>query len=90
MYATSSASVFTGTDSTPGDHQRADRNAHDRIEILDRIVERLGLQQRLVDVRQRATEQERVAIRPRARGSRRASNVATAADVLNHRSADAA
>jgi len=65
-----------------------DRDAHDRIEVLDRIVERPVLEQRLVDVRQRAAEQQRVAVGLRAGDRGGAHRGAGAADVLDHHGAE--
>ena len=65
------------------DAQRIGDDAGDRIEIFHRIVERLRLEQRLVDVRLRAAEEQRVAVGLRARDRRGADRRPAAADVLD-------
>jgi hypothetical protein len=60
-----------------------DRDLHDRIEVLVRIVERLCLQQRFVDVRERAAEQDGVPVGARLGDRRRAERCTGTADVLH-------
>jgi hypothetical protein len=56
---------------------------HDRVEILVRIVQRPSLEQRFIDVRERASQQDRVAIGAGLRDRCRAYGGAGSADVLD-------
>jgi len=67
-----------GNDEAIGSHAR------NRIEILDRIVERPALEQSLVDVRLRPAEQDGVAIRRSADDRSGAERSAAPADILDH------
>src|SRR5262245_4514810 len=63
-------------------------HARDRIQVLDWVVERPALEQDLVDVGLRASEQDRVAVRTGARDSGGPQGRATPADILNDHSAE--
>ena len=67
------------------DRESGHRNWRDRLEILERIVGRLGLEQAFGDVGRGAAEQQRVAVRPRMRRLCRADAAAGAANVLDRR-----
>jgi hypothetical protein len=67
-----------GNDEAIGSHAR------NRIESLDRIVERPALEQSLVDVRLRPTEQDGVAVRRSAGDRNGAERSAAPANVLDH------
>src|SRR6516165_4602846 len=62
--------------------------ACNRIEILERIVERPTLEQRLVDGRQRAAEQNGVTVRVRAGYGGGPQRATAAADVLDNHGAE--
>src|SRR5262245_55298511 len=67
-----------------GDTKRIGGNARNRIQVLDRIIERSALEQGLVDVRLRSAEEDGVAIRAGARDGSGTKRGAAAADVFNH------
>jgi hypothetical protein len=67
-----------GNDEAIGSHAR------NRIEILDRIVERPALEQSLVDVRLRPAEQDGVAVRRSADDRSGAERSAAPTNVLDH------
>ena len=70
-----------GNDETIGSH------ACNRIEILDRIVERAALEQGLVEVRLRPAEQDGVAVRRSPYDRGRAERGAAPTDILDHHGA---
>src|SRR4030095_14013174 len=59
-------------------------DAGNRIQVSDRIVERPTLEQRLINVRLRPAEQDRVAVRLGAYDGGSTYRSAAATDVLNH------
>src|SRR5262249_17666477 len=63
--------------------QSNDRQARNRIQVLNRIIERPALEQRLVDVRKGAAEQNGVAARASAGDRGGTQGTAAAADVFN-------
>src|SRR5438552_12159485 len=63
-------------------------HARNRIQVLDRVIQRPALEQGLVDVRLRAAEQDRVAIRPGACDGGGTERRAAATDVFNHHRAE--
>src|SRR5262249_40307626 len=63
--------------------QSNDRQARNRIQVLNRIIKRAALEQRLVDVREGAAEQNGVAVRAGAGDRGGAQRTAAAADVFN-------
>src|SRR4051812_21707994 len=67
-----------------GDAENVGGHARNRIQIFDRIIEWLALEQGLVDVRLRPAEQERVAVRPGACDGGSAYRTAAATHVFNH------
>src|SRR6185369_571635 len=71
-----------------GDAERIDGDARDRLQVLDRVVERAALQKSLVDVWQRAAEKQRVAVGLGACDRRRAEGSAAAADVVHDHRAE--
>src|SRR5262245_29987931 len=71
-----------------GDAKHKLINSLNSIKVLDWIVERPALEQRLVDVRLSSTEQDRVAIRTRASDRGRTQRRATATDVFDHHRPD--
>ena len=71
-----------------GDAEKIGGHARNRIQVLDRIIERPALEQRLVDVRLRPAEQDRVAVGPGAGDGGGTERGAAAADVLDHHGAE--
>src|SRR5207245_2345125 len=67
-----------------GDAQNIGGYGGNRIQIFDRIIERLGLEQRLVDVRLRPAEQDRVAVGSSACDRRSAQRGTAATDIFDH------
>jgi hypothetical protein len=59
------------------------RHSGDRIEVLDRIVQRRALQQRFVDMGKRPPKQQCVTVRFGARNRGRTEGGAPTADVLD-------
>jgi hypothetical protein len=66
-----------------GNGEIPDRDAHDGVQILIRIVERMAFYQGLVDIWQRAPEQQGVAVWTCSRDCGSTQGSATAADILN-------
>src|SRR5207245_11243137 len=71
-----------GNDEAIGSHAR------NRIEILDRIVERPALEQGLVEVRLRPAEQDGVAVRRSAYDCSGTERSAAPTDILDHHRAE--
>src|SRR6266540_6519113 len=63
--------------------QSNDRQARNRIQVLNRIIERPALEQRLVDVREGAAEQNGVTVRTGAGDRGGTQRTAAAADVFD-------
>src|SRR5262249_7513396 len=70
------------------DTQCISSDARNRIQVFDRIIEGPTLEQGFVDVRLSSAEQERVAIRARARDSRSTERRTATANVFNHHGSD--
>src|SRR5262249_34060185 len=68
--------------------QSNDRQARNRIQVLNRIIERPALEQRLVDVREGAPEQNGVTVRTGASAGGGTERPAAAADVVDDRRAE--
>ena len=68
--------------------ERGNRDVGNRLQVLERIVERPALEDRLGDVGRRAAEQDGVAVRPRARDGGGTERAAAAALVLDHDGAE--
>src|SRR6266496_4445353 len=66
-----------------GDAQNIGGYAGNRIQIFDRIIERLALEQRLVDVRLRPAEQDRVAVGAGTCDGGSSERRTAAADIFN-------
>ena len=65
------------------ERQSNDRQARNRIQVLNRIMERPALEQRLVDVREGAAEQNGVTVRTGAGDRGGTQRTAAAADVFD-------
>src|SRR6516165_7577612 len=65
-----------------------DRQARNRIQVLNRIIERPALEQRLVDVREGAAEQKGVTVRTGAGDRGGTQRTAAAADVFDDHRAE--
>ena len=68
--------------------QSNDRQARNRIQVLNRIIERPALEQRLVDVREGAAEQNGVTVRTGAGDHGGTQRTAAAADVFDDHRAE--
>src|SRR5215470_14475319 len=68
--------------------QSNDRQARNRIQVLNRIIERPALEQRLVDVREGAAEQNGVTVRTGAGDRGGTQRTAAAADVFDDHRAE--
>src|SRR6516225_4924315 len=68
--------------------QSNDRQARNRIQVLNRIIKRPALEQRLVDVREGAAEQNGVAVRAGASDRGGTQGTAAAADVFDDHRAE--
>src|SRR5262245_7134775 len=70
------------------ERQSNDRQARNRIQVLNRIIEWPALEERLVDVREGAAEQNGVAVRAGAGDRGGTQRTAAAADVFNDHRAE--
>ncbi len=70
------------------DAEEIDRRTRNRSQVLDRIVERPALEQRLVDVRLRPTEQDRIAVRRGARDGGPTQRRTATAHILKYHSTE--